>query len=131
MRSPAWLRFARPAIARSPPARSSIFPVGGRPIERSATSARSTPDRHRTDVRGGGDFFLSRCYRKVSASLHGSPAGCLGSLLRRFSAGAYFPQSSHPAENDDDNAAIPAGRPVHAAAWIDRAEFFRLAISST
>src|SRR6478609_2931346 len=130
MKSPAWLRSAHRAIALSPPARCSIFPVGGRPIERSTTAATSTPDRHRTDVRGGCDFLLSRCHRKISAAVHGSLAGCLGPLLRRILAGAYFSQSHHPAEKEDDNAAVSAGRPVCAAAWIDRAELFRLALSS-
>src|SRR5215471_9833650 len=105
MKSPAWLRSARQAIARSPPARCSIFPVGGRPIERSTTAAPSTPHRHRTDVRGGRDFLVSRCHRKISASVYGPLAGCLGPLLRRLFAGAYFSQSNHPAENDEDNAA--------------------------
>src|SRR5262245_26763462 len=105
MKSPAWLRSAHRAIARLPPARGLIFPVGGRPIDGSTTAATSTPHRHRTDVRGGRDFLVSRCHRKISASVHGPLAGCLGALLRRLFAGAYFSQSDHPAENDDDNAA--------------------------
>src|SRR5215467_4260115 len=128
MKSPVWLRFARRTIARSPPARSSIFPVGGRPIERSATAATPTPDRHRPDVRGGGDVFLSRRHRKISAALHGPSAGRMGPLLWRLRAGFYFSQSNYPAENDDDNAAVPASRSFRAAARIDRAEFFRFAI---
>src|SRR5262245_56237046 len=107
MKSPAWLRSAHRAIARSPPARCSIFPVGGRPIERSTTAATSAPDRHRTGVRGGRDFLVSRCHWKISAPVHGPLAGRLGPLLRRLFAGTYFSQPDHPAENDDDNAAVP------------------------
>src|SRR5215471_9161527 len=130
MKSPVWLRFARRAIARSPPARPSIFPVVGRPIERSATAATSAPDRHRPDVRGGSDVFLSRRHRKISAALHGPVAGRVGPLLWCLRAGFYFSQSDDQAENDDDNAAVPAGRSVRAAARIDRAELFRPAIPS-
>src|SRR5215470_4185506 len=130
MKSPVWLRFARRAIARSPPARCSIFPVGGRPIERSATAATSTPDRHRTDVRGGGDVFLSRRYWKIPAALHGSSAGRVGPLLRCLRAGFYFSQSDYPAENDDNEAALPANRPIGTAAWIYRTQLFCPALPS-
>ena len=125
-KSRAWPRFAPRAIVRSPLARSSIFRVGGRPIERSTTAATSALDRHCADVRGGRDVFLSRCHRKISAAVHGPFAGRLGPLLRRLPVGTYFSQSDHPTENDDDNASVLASRSIGIAARSTALSFFAL-----
>ena len=107
-RSPRWWRSAPRPTARSPPARCSTFPAGGRPIDRSR--ARATPpaaDRHRADVRRGAVLRLPRLpWRNISAGHMDTLAGGRRALRQRIPDRADVLQSDHPA----GPAARPRGR---------------------
>src|SRR5262245_5169968 len=123
-------RFAPRATAHSPPALCSIFRAAGRPIERLVSPAPPATQRHRFNVCGGRNIFLSRRHREIFAPLYGSIADRVGPLFRCVPAGVYISQSGYPTKNDEDNAAVPASRPFGAAAHINGSEFLRIALSS-
>src|SRR5262245_53077254 len=123
-------RFALQATAHSRRARSSTFQAAGRPIERLSSSSPPAPYRHRFDVCRGGNLFLYRHHREISAPLHGSSAGRVGPLFRCVPARLHISQSGYPAKNDEDNAALSAGWPLHAVTYINGAEFLWIALSS-
>ena len=70
-RSRRWSRSARRRTARSPPARCSTSPAGGRRIDRPrARAAPPAADRHRPDVRRGAAFACLDCHGEISRHPH-------------------------------------------------------------
>ena len=100
-------------IARSPPARCSIFPADGRHIERSCPPSPPAANRYRPDVRGGGVLLLAstRLAKYLNRS-HGHDADRVVALLRCFPAGFDHVEPANPPGDDGNAPAIPADWPL-------------------
>src|SRR5262245_47070552 len=92
--------------------------------------ARSAPDWHRADVRGGRVLRGTRHDREIPQPLHGHAAGRMGALYRRVPVSVHRVESMDPTRPDAHRQAGAADRPFGPAAGLDAVQFPGAALSA-